>query len=148
MGLRQDLERIVEKKKADIRSTEMTLHAARAALEAYEETLKRLLREETVSHSARELRAGSSVAKAQEAIKRAGKPLRIEEILKAISKPNDKKNRISLSGSLAHYVRNGQIFTRPEPNTFGLTEFNHVGEDDDEDTIFGEKAENFQNGKT
>jgi hypothetical protein len=31
-------------------------------------------------------------------------------------------NRSALSGSIAAYVRKGEIFTRPAPNTFGLLE--------------------------
>ncbi len=151
MTLRQDTERTIEKTKADIRKLELELYALQGYLRAYEETLKRIIRDEESSGSQAEraLRAGSSVAKARDAIKKAGKALRIEDILKAVGKPADKKNRISLSGSLAHYVRNGQIFTRPEPNTFGLTEFDRDGEEHDSFELH-EEPEKFGgiNGKT
>jgi len=68
------------------------------------------------------LRPGTALASAKEALEKAGRPMHISEILKAINKPVDKKNRLSLSGSLASYVRNGQIFRRPAPNTFALIE--------------------------
>lgn len=35
------------------------------------------------------------------------------------------KAEISLASSLAAYVRKGEIFTRPAPNTFGLVELGH-----------------------
>ena len=69
------------------------------------------------------LRPGTTLAKARDAIKKAGKPLHVSEILKLVEKPADKKNRVSLGGSLSGYVRRGEIFTRPAPNTFGLKEF-------------------------
>lgn len=68
------------------------------------------------------LRAGSELAKARDAIRSAGKPLHISEILAAIGKENTKKNRVSLGGSLAGYVRKGAIFSKSAPNTFGLIE--------------------------
>lgn len=71
----------------------------------------------------RELRYGTAVAKARDLIKSAGHPLHITDILKGLGKPVDTKSKLSLSGSLAGYVREGQIFNRPAPNTFGLIEF-------------------------
>jgi hypothetical protein len=88
----------------------------------------KLLPKDTVTTKAaaeQALRPGSAVAKAREAILKAGKPLHITEILKAIGRPVDKGNRVSLSGSLSGYVKRGEIFTRPAPNTFGLAELNH-----------------------
>jgi hypothetical protein len=35
----------------------------------------------------------------------------------------NKSTRAAVAGSLSAYVRNGEIFTRPAPNTFGLIEF-------------------------
>ena len=56
-------------------------------------------------------------------IKAAGKPLHINEILNVLKLEPNKKNRLSLSGSLSGYARRGEVFTRPAPNTFGLVEF-------------------------
>ena len=65
------------------------------------------------------------VGKARDAIQKAGHPLYVTDLLAAIGKdPDDKDNKTSLSGSLAAYVRDGKIFTRPEPNTFELIERN------------------------
>jgi hypothetical protein len=97
----------------------------------------KVLPRQTVEPS-RALRPGTSVDKAYRAIKTAGKPLQINEILKAIGRTADKKNRLSLSGSLAHYVRAEEIFTRPAPNTFGLMELErgeNFLEDEDADAM-------------
>jgi len=48
--------------------------------------------------------------------------MHITELLEAIGKPGDRMNRSALGGSIAAYVRKGEIFTRPAPNTFGLLE--------------------------
>jgi hypothetical protein len=48
--------------------------------------------------------------------------MHVNDLLKAMGKPTDKKNKLSLSGSLSTYVRAGQIFYRPAPNTFGIIE--------------------------
>jgi hypothetical protein len=64
--------------------------------------------------------------------------MQINEILRAIGRTADKKNRLSLSGSLAHYVRAEEIFTRPAPNTFGLIELErgeNFLEDEDADAM-------------
>jgi hypothetical protein len=61
--------------------------------------------------------------------------MHINEILKALGSPVDSKHKLSLGGSLANYVRKGQIFTRPAPNTFGLLEMNRKEESKLEDEI-------------
>jgi len=139
MGLRNDLERKIERKRQEIKELEFKIREAQAYISAHQETLKMLSREGSGLLAERNLRVGSSIAKARDAIKKAGKPLHIADLLKALGRPNDKKNRLSLSGSLAHYVRKGEIFSRPAPNTFGLTEFEHTGGDGEDDD--GEDSE-------
>ncbi len=60
------------------------------------------------------------MAQARDAIAAAGKPLHIAELLPAMGKENTQQNRLSLGGSLARCVREGVVFSRPAPNTFGL----------------------------
>jgi hypothetical protein len=43
-------------------------------------------------------------------------------LLKKLGKPETKEARVSLAGSIASYARKNEIFSRPEPNTFGLLE--------------------------
>lgn len=108
------LDNKIRKKEAEIRSLEQKLQAARVYIQA----LMDVRRE--VEGDASELKAGSMVAMARDAIKRAGKPLHVDEILTAIGRPAESKS--SLTGSLAAYVRRSEIFTRPGPNTYGLVD--------------------------
>jgi len=122
MNIRKELERKIERKKEEIASLEKTLGEARAYLQALEDTRKMLpkdpdLNEEVV------LRPGTELAKVRGVLQQEGQPLHVEELLKRIGKSPEKKHKISLSGSLAAYVRDHKIFTRPAPNTFGLVEF-------------------------
>jgi TolA-binding protein len=127
MKIRDELQKRIEKKQLEIRELEKQLAAANAYIEAMQDSLKLLPKDSAGGKVGPEqtLRPGSTVAKAREAILKAGKPLHITEILKAIDRPVDKNNRVSLSGSLSGYVKRGEIFTRPAPNTFGLAALNH-----------------------
>ena len=91
--------------------------------------LKMLPREGSM-RAADALRAGSEMARTRDAIRAAGTPLHVSDILAAIGKENTKKNRVALAGSLAGYVRKGMIFTKPAPNTFGLAEQGGSGQTD------------------
>ena len=148
-GLRATIGKKIENKQREInslrqqkREIDTKIREGEAYISAHQETLKMLAREDSTSGE-RNLRVGSSMAKACDAIKKAGKPLHVDEILKALGRPNDKKNRTSLSGSLAHYVRKSEIFTRTAPNTFGLTEFENqetgdlFSNDDQDDSADG-----------
>ena len=125
--IRDELQKRIERKQQEIRELEKQLAAAHAYIEAMQDSLKLLPKDAGSSAAVPEqtLRPGSGVAKAREAILKAGKPLHITEILKALDRPVEKNQRVSLSGSLSGYVKRGEIFTRPAPNTFGLAELNH-----------------------
>jgi hypothetical protein len=134
MKFRDDLLKRIEKKELEIRDLEKQLAAANAYLQALQETIRILPKEPFGSSAspAQVLRPGSAVAKAREAILKAGKPLHITELLKSLGRPVDKNSRVSLSGSLSGYVKRNEIFTRPAPNTFGLIELNHSEMPEDE----------------
>jgi len=125
MNIRKELDRKIEKKKEEIASLEKGLGEARAYLQALEDTRKILPKEPGFQEEV-VLRPGTDLAKVQDVLQQEGKPLHVEELLKRIGKPTEKKHKISLSGSLASYVRDHKIFTRPAPNTFGLVEFESV----------------------
>lgn len=115
----------IRKKEAEIQSLEDKLKTARIYLQALHDVRDALgAMESGQSDSA--LRTGSAVAQAREAIQRAGKPLHISDLLSALGKSVTKEARASLTSSLAAYVRRGEIFTRPAPNTFGLAEMGHA----------------------
>lgn len=123
MGIREDLVRKIERKRAEIAELETTARLAREYLQALEDTLKMIPKDPSNgSNSFATLRPGSALAKARDAIRKAARPMHVTELLEAIGKGTSRNERAGLSGTLAAYVRRGEIFTRPAPNTFGLTE--------------------------
>jgi hypothetical protein len=54
--------------------------------------------------------------------------MHLTDILLAMGQEASRANSASLGSSLAAYVRRGEIFTRPAPNTFGLVELGHTDE--------------------
>ena len=124
MGARESLQRLADKKLQEIEGLESELERARIYLQAIQDSMKVLPKEPTSGAEPDRalIRPGTLLAQAREAILNAGKPLHIGEIVAVIGKPSDKKTRVSLAGSIAWYVRRNQVFTRPAPNTFGLSE--------------------------
>lgn len=126
MAIREEIQKRIDKKEEEKWSLLEQVRTIDISIATMQEVLKMLPREAEPGKE-RSLRPGTAVALARDAIRKAGKPLHIGEILEALSKTNTKEHRLALSGSLATYVRRGEIFTRPEPNTFGLAEFNQSG---------------------
>ncbi len=123
MGLRDDLIRRIDRKRQEIHELESQIRTAQSYLQALEDTLKMLPREGTNDGQAGQyLRPHGTIAKARDAIRKAGHPLHVNELLQAVGKAVTRVNRSGLSGSLGAYVRRGEIFTRPAPNTYGLVE--------------------------
>lgn len=122
MGIRENLQKMIDRKVQEIDQLEQSIRDARLYLQGLQDAMKALPKEVATSEQ-RTLRPGTDVANVREILMQAGKPLHITEILKHLGKTPDARNKVSLSGSLSGYVREGQIFTRPLPNTFGLTEF-------------------------
>ncbi|MBM3758521.1 MAG: hypothetical protein FJW38_31685 [Acidobacteria bacterium] len=142
MRARDEILKRIEKKRQEIRDLEVQLASANAYHDALQEALRLLPKDASVAKP-ETLRPGSAVAKAREAILKANRPLHVTDILTAIGRPVDKGNRVSLGGSLSGYVKRGEIFTRPAPNTFGLIELNHTempSDSVDEDAV-GQAAE-------
>jgi len=123
MGFREELEKRLGKKRSEISTLAGKLKEAEIYAQALEDTLKMLPRADgTVSEAPADtaLREGSNIARAKEALQRVGRPMQINDLLTAMGKSPDKDNRAALAGSIGAYVRRGEIFTRPAPNTFGL----------------------------
>ncbi len=132
MGIRQEFQKRIEKKQQEIKDLESKIKEANSYLQALLDSMKWLPRDGNDSAGTQTLRPGTTLAKAQEAIREAGHAMHVADILKAIGKPSDKKNRVSLGGSLSGYVRSREIFTRPAPNTFGLIEMNKTSNGSEE----------------
>src|SRR5665213_1617298 len=122
MGARENLQRLADRKMQEIAELENRIAMARVYLQAIQDSMKALPREISIQASAKgesDLRTGTLLARAREAIKRNGKPMHVGAILESIGVENTKNSRVSLVGSLGGYVRKGTIFTRPGPNIFG-----------------------------
>ena len=139
MDLRKELRRKIERKQSEIeqwqaeaREISTKVREAIAYVTGLEETLKLLPRETLSEAASTSLRADSAVAKAREAILAAGRPLHINDILKALGKAVNHDSKASLSGSIGAYARKKQVYTRPAPKTFGLLEFEREPKLDDD----------------
>jgi hypothetical protein len=132
MGARESLQKLIDRKLAEIDRLEAQLRDARVYVQAVQDSFKLLPREENDAISSKELRPGSALAQVQEFLRREGTPQHISAILEFLGKPVDKQNRVSLSGSLGGYARDRRIFTKAGPNTFGLIEFNAKTEKEEE----------------
>lgn len=117
----------IRRKEAEIQGLEEKIRAARIYVQALRDVMGAIQKggggRDTV------VRQGSSVAQAREAILKAGRPVHISDLLSAAGKGVTKEARASLVSSLAAYVRRGEIFTRPAPNTFGLVELGHSSDE-------------------
>jgi hypothetical protein len=131
MGMRQDFERRIIKKQQEIVELELQIRDAKSYLQALQDSLKFVPRDATSNGDSTDanLRPGTSLSKAREAIRKTGKPMHINDLLVAIGRAVDKKNKVSLAGSLSNYARKQEIFTKTAPNTFGLKEFDSSTEE-------------------
>jgi len=115
---------LIDQKRQEIESLQNSLRDAQTYIQALTDALRSLPKESVpgASEARHDLRPGTMVFRVREVLRERGEPMHISEILAGLNRPMDKGNRVSVSGSLAAYVRNGHIFTRPKPNTFGLVE--------------------------
>jgi hypothetical protein len=133
MHIREQFQRLLDRKQQEIRNLELQLEKAKTYVEALQDSM-RLLPKDGTSEVAT-LRPDTTLAKTRDLLRKAGVPMHISEILKALGAGTDSKQTLSLGGSLAGYVRKGKIFTRPAPNTFGLIEMNEKADSKAEEDI-------------
>lgn len=127
MNQRRKIEERLRKKEAEILYFRAQIKETEIYIQALQDVLKLLPRDGGEDTSPRTvLRPGSIVAKARELIITQGKPLHINEILAAQGREATREAKAALAGSISAYVRRGEIFTRPAPNTFGLMEMSHA----------------------
>lgn len=131
MSDRSAIEERLRKKRSEISNLEEKLRAAKIYVAALEDVL-RIVKDDSPEDGPAKLRSGSSVAKAREIILARGEPMHIDELLAAMGKEVTRDSKSSLASSLAAYVRQEEIFSRPGPNTFGLIELGHREEDIEE----------------
>lgn len=124
MSARSQVEKKIQAKQQEIADLVGQMEKAEAYIQAMQEVLRLLPREDGDTVASEQLpRHGSAMAKTRELLLETGKPMHITEILKGIGKENTKSQRLSVSGSLRSYARKGQVFTQEGGNVFGLVEF-------------------------
>lgn len=122
MNFKKKLERDIEKQRQKIDELNTLLIGEQAYLRAQEDMLK-LLPKGPSEDSSLGLRPNGDPAKVRELLKKTAAPMHINDILAKLGREVTHNSRSALSGTLGTYARKGQVFTRPAPNTFGLTEF-------------------------
>jgi hypothetical protein len=137
MGIRENLQKLLTRKLEEIAALELQVRETRAYVQGLQDSMKFLPRDGAGVNGVAEhvLREGSALAKTRDVLKAAGSPMTIVDILKALGKPQDKSNRVSLAGTLSGYSREGKVFARTAPNTFGLIEFRGVQSESEGDDI-------------
>ena len=144
MGLHEQLAKKVEVKEREIRLwreeisvLEGKISEAEGYIRGIQETLRLLPRDGTNGPRTAGvvLRPGSDVAKAADAIRTLGHAIHIKDLVSLIGKEDTKMNRAALAGSLSAYVRQGNLFARTAPNTFGLRELGHIDGGDEEGSM-------------
>ena len=106
------------------------LDAERAELEAQLAEIRKLTSGPALerkgrrsSRHGRALRKGSAAAWAETAIRHAGKPVHIDDLVEAVSRLSDKRvQKSSLVSNLSRYVRAGAVFSRPAEGFYSLVE--------------------------
>ena len=126
MSERDRIQERLRKKEQEIQGLEERLRTARIYVQALHDVIKLLDTNKAAQPTESALKAGSAVAQARELILRQGAPVHINDLLAGLGKEMTREARASLTGSIAAYVRRGEIFTRPAPNTFGLVELGHT----------------------
>jgi hypothetical protein len=123
----------LRRKEAEIVSLEEKLKAAKIYAKALRDVLKIVGKEEPEESGETKLRKGSLVDQAREVILERGEPVHLDDLLKAMGRDVTRDAKASLNSSLAAYVRNGEIFVRTAPATYGLIELSHTEEEEDEE---------------
>jgi len=140
MDERKKIEERLRKKESEIQVLDERLRAAKIYAQALQDVLKMLGAADSQPepdsppiNKTSTLRAGSAVDQARQIILIRREPMHISALLEAMGKDTSAESRVSLASSLAAYVRRGEIFSRPAPNTFGLIELGHSGDGENDD---------------
>jgi hypothetical protein len=137
MGLRENFQKLIDKKQQEIRGLELQLREAGAYIQGLQDSMKLLPRDGAAEKTEHTLRPDSTLSRTRDILKASRVPMPINEILKALGLPVDTKNRVSLAGTLSGYAKKKRIFTKTAPNTFGLLEFESTEEEDELPEEFG-----------
>ena len=118
-ALLRRLQEKIKKEESEVADLRLSVARTRARSDGFDEVLRLLPRD-----GEDELRAGSTMYEVREFLRAAGRPMHLDEILKAIGFEGRDDKRNSLRGSLAAYANKGRVFTKGDSQeTFGLIEF-------------------------
>ena len=126
MSIKDDLDKLITEKSEAVESLKIKLGKEESYLQALNDTHKIITLKYGPISRRSSLRPSGALYKVRETILEAEKPLHIDEILSRLGKSVEDKPR--LVSSMSHYLRLGEIFTRPAPNTFGLKELEETTE--------------------
>lgn len=132
MDLKEKFEKRIKKKEEEITDLKRKIGEAEAYIQATQDSIKDLLKNDPNGAGAGTLRKGSMCYKAHELLKSTSKPMHIKAIIEGIGMEFNKKTRSSLRGSLGPYLRNNRVFKLIAPNTFGLIELAYEEEQKEE----------------
>lgn len=103
-------------------------------IQVWTEALKILPKDEATPSPIRQrridLRPGSDMDKARQALLAAKKPLHINDLVLAMGRDDTKETRISIASSIQAYVRRDVVFKKTAPNTFGLIESSNTTQEE------------------
>jgi hypothetical protein len=144
MGIRDNFQRLIEKKQDESRELEIRMRETNAYIQALQDSMRLLPKEDPkLNNISAEvtLRAGSDLARVREVLLKARIPMHVNDILEQMGKTVDQATRVGLVGTLGSYSRKGRVFTRPAPNTYGLLELEPLTAGDDLPLEFGKMEE-------
>lgn len=75
-----------------------------------------------LSRDGREIVSTSGIGLTVAILREAGRPLKIQEILKRLEAGGHRTKKNTLVGGLSRYIKQKRVFYRPAPSTFGLLE--------------------------
>src|SRR5882762_3238566 len=101
MHIREQFQRLVDRKQQEIRNLEVQIEKAKTYVEALQDSM-RLLPKDAATTSEATLRPDTILARTRDVLRATGKPMHINDLLKALGSPSDSKHKLSLGGSLAN----------------------------------------------
>ncbi len=137
MSLKTKLEKRIKEKELEINSLEVKLKEIRAYIQATQDALRLLPKElsdlkksdKSDFENNYSARPGSLVDQTVKILNEAGQPMRAIDIVAAMGREKNNKNKQILVGSIGPYVRKKRLFIKTAPNTFGLIEWGQKKEE-------------------
>ena len=118
MDTKAKIEALITKKRQELVSLELERAEAKGYMAALKDFRKDI--EEVFLSKPSTLKSGSRAYQAFQAIKQAGRPLHIKEIIELLDLPDTKEEYINLMSALNEHSKKNRYFCRTAMATFGL----------------------------